>query len=164
MESLTYLKNLKITPKKLRLFLPVIKKMTPEQAVQSLMYSPEKSARVFYKGIQSAIANARQTLKVGDDLLKFKLLTVEEGQKLRRFKAGGRGTAKPIMRRYAHIKIILVAETATGKKSAVRRDSAQVIETPVTVEKNVQPATKTVAKKIKQTDTLPVKKSQAKAK
>lgn len=122
MQSLTYLKNLKITPKKLRFFLPVIKKMTPEQAVQSLMYSPEKPARIFYKVIQSAIANAQQTLKVGGDLLQFKLLTVEEGQKLRRYKAGGRGTAKPIMRRYAHIKIIL-EESQPPRQAAVKAEA-----------------------------------------
>ncbi|MCR4312671.1 MAG: uL22 family ribosomal protein, partial [Candidatus Roizmanbacteria bacterium] len=40
----------------------------------------------------------------------FKLLSVEQGQKLKRYKPGSRGNAKPINRRMSHIKIILEAK------------------------------------------------------
>ncbi len=110
MESTTYLKNLRISPKKLRFFLPAVKTMSPVQSAEYLFYVNKKQANIFYKAIKSAINNAKNTLKVDPDLLQFKLLTVEEGQKLKRFKAGGRGTAKPIKRRLSHIKIILKAK------------------------------------------------------
>ena len=110
MESTTYLKNLRIAPKKLRFFADHVKKMTPAAAVESLLYSPTKPARVFYKSIKSAINNAKQTLKVGDDLLQFKTLAIEEGQKMRRYRPAGRGTANTIKKRYSHIKIVLVAK------------------------------------------------------
>lgn len=115
MESKTYIKNLKISPKKLRFLLPAIKKLTPVQALPHLMYTPKKGARLFYTAIKSAINNAKNTLKINEDLLKFKLLTVEEGQKLKRFKPGGRGVAKIILRRFSHIKIILEAPTLLKK-------------------------------------------------
>ncbi len=107
MESTTYLKNLKLSPKKLRFFLPVIKKMTPLQASESLFYSPTAPGRVFYRSIKSAIANAKNMLKVNEDALVFKVLTVEEGRRLKRYNPGGRGTAKPYVKRYSHIKIVL---------------------------------------------------------
>ncbi len=116
MESRTYLKNLHVSPKKLRLFLAQIKKMKPSDTLDYLFYSQNKPARIFYQAIKSALANAKRTLKVNEDVLKFKVLTVEEGQKLKRFRAGGRGTAKPIKRRWAHIKIILEAEEAPKEK------------------------------------------------
>lgn len=110
MEVKADFKNLKITPKKLRLLLPEIKKLTPIQSLDYLYYSPKKGAKIFYKAIKSAINNAKNNFKISDDLLKFKVLTVNEGQKLKRFKPGGRGTVKPFKKRFSHIKIVLTAE------------------------------------------------------
>lgn len=110
MESRTYIRNIKVTPKKLRALLPAIKRLTPGQAMERLFYTSKKGAKVFYKAIQSAMSNARSTLKVADDELKFKTLLVEEGQRLKRFRAGGRGMARPYVRRFAHIKIVLEAK------------------------------------------------------
>ncbi len=112
MESRTYIKNIRTSPKKLRFLLPAIKKMNPAQALDYLNYTPRKTAKIFYKALQSAIINAKATLKSSEDMLKFKLLTVEAGQKMKRFRAGGRGTAKPIVRRLSHIKIILMNQAS----------------------------------------------------
>lgn len=117
MESRTYLKNIKISPKKLRFYLPALKGKAPEQLLDYLLYAGGKPARILYKAIKSAISNAKSSLKVEPTMLRFKLLTVEEGQKLKRFKPGGRGTAKPIVRRFSHIKIILEAEKNEEIKS-----------------------------------------------
>ncbi len=132
MESTTYLKNLRISPKKLRFFLPAIKVMSPAQSAEYLFYVNKKPANIFYKAIKSALNNAKNALKVDPDLLQFKLLTVEEGQKLKRYKAGGRGTAKPIKRRLSHIKIILKAvehkpepETEVKKIEAAAKSEVQ---------------------------------------
>ncbi len=129
MESITYLKNLRIAPKKLRFYAGHVKKMTPAAAVDSLLYSPTKPARVFYKSIKSAINNAKQTLKVGDDLLQFKTLAIEEGQKMKRYRPAGRGTANTIKKRYSHIKIVLVAKQAPIIQEEVK---------PVVEEKKVE--------------------------
>ena len=122
MEAGAYIKNLKISPKKLRFLLPAIKKMSPVESLDYLFYTPKKGAKIFYKAIKSAITNAKAVLKTSEDLLKFKVLTVEEGRKLKRSQPGGKGTVKPIKKRYAHIKVILTvgtAESVTEKKLAV---------------------------------------------
>ncbi len=126
MESKTYIKNLRISPKKLRFFLPAIKKMTPAQSTDYLFYINKKPAMILYKSIKSALNNAKNTLKVEVNLLQFKLLTIEEGQKLKRFKAGSRGTAKPIKRRMAHIKIIL--KTVDNKPATKVETKVEAIE------------------------------------
>lgn len=126
MEAKSYSKNLKISPKKLRFLLPEIKKMSPSDALVSLLYMPQKPAKIFYKTISSAIANAKNVLKVDEKLLKFKHLSVEQGNKIKRFRAGGRGTAKPILRRFAHIKIVL--ETEEPKTPEVPKSSAQSLQ------------------------------------
>jgi len=113
MEITAYYKNVHITPKKLRFMLEDIKKMKPSQALQHLYYSPKKGAEIFYKAIKSAVDSARYTLKTNEDMLQFKLLTVEQGNKLKRFRPGGRGTAKSYAKKFAHIKIILTAQKIT---------------------------------------------------
>lgn len=107
MESRTYIKNIKSSPKKLRFLLAEIKRLNPGEAMDYLAYMPNKSAKVFYKVIKSALTNAKNTLKADQRSLRFKLLTVEEGQKLKRYKPGGKGMVRPILRRFSHIKIIL---------------------------------------------------------
>jgi len=124
MEATVYLKNLHISAKKLRFILDDIKKMTPVQSLDHLYYSPKKSARVFYKAVKSAIDNAKYTLKIDENLLKFKLFTVEQGNALKRFRPGGRGTAKPYKKRYAHIKIVLT----TGKEIVLNKGLVKSVE------------------------------------
>lgn len=115
MESKTYLKNLKISPKKLRFYLPAVKKMKPIESVDYLFYVATKPAKILYFAIKSAMSNAKNYLKVNEDVLNFKLFTIEEGQRLKRSRPGSRGTAKPIIRRMSHIKIILEAEKVKDK-------------------------------------------------
>src|SRR3989344_9704921 len=116
MESITYSKNLKISPKKLRFLLPAIKKLKPAEILDYLMYTPKRSAEIFYNVIKSALSNAKNVLKVDEKILRFKHLSVEDGNRLKRFKAGGRGTAKPILRRFSHIKIILEAKDVSDNQ------------------------------------------------
>lgn len=126
MESKTYSKNLKITPKKLRFILPEIKKLKPVDALDYLMYTRKKSAGIFYKVIKSAVANAKNVLKVEEKALKFKFISVEQGQKLKRFRAGGRGVTKPILRRFAHVKIILEVDNDNKSKITNSKQKAKI--------------------------------------
>ncbi|GIW64100.1 MAG: hypothetical protein KatS3mg092_0033 [Patescibacteria group bacterium] len=116
MESKTYIKNVIISPKKLRFYLKDIKKLTPVEALERLFYGQQKATKILYQAIKSAINNAKQTLKIDENLLKFKVLTVEEGLRLKRYRAGSRGTAKPILKRRSHIKIILEGQQIPAKK------------------------------------------------
>ncbi len=110
MEAKAYIKNIKISPKKLRFLVTDIKKYKPTDALDYLLYTPKKGARLFYKAIKSAVSNAKTKLNISEDLLQFKALVIEEGQKLKRYQAGGRGVVKPYVRRYSHIKIVLTAQ------------------------------------------------------
>lgn len=125
MEARAYSKNLKISPKKLRFLLPEIKRMSPADSLVSLMYMPNRPAKIFMQSIKSAISNAKILLKVDEKMLRFKHLTVEEGQKLKRFRAGGRGTAKPILKRFSHIKIVL--EAVEPKVQEIRNPKSEAL-------------------------------------
>lgn len=110
MESKTMIKNVRISPKKLRFLLKEVKKLTPKQALDYLYYTPKKGAKILYQAIKSAINNAKNYLKVDEDLLKFKVLAVDEGIKLKRYRPGGRGIVRPYMRRFSHVSVVLVKD------------------------------------------------------
>jgi large subunit ribosomal protein L22 len=110
MESTTIIKNVRISPKKLRFLLPEVKKLRPKEALVYLLYTPKKGAKVLYQAIKSAINNAKNYLKIEEEKLKFKTIIVDEGLKLKRYHPGGRGTVKPYKKRFSHIKITLIGE------------------------------------------------------
>lgn len=147
METTAYFKNVHITPKKLRFMLDDIKKMKPAQALQHLYYSPKKGAEIFYKAIKSAIDSARYTLKTNDDMLQFKLLTIEQGNKLKRFRPGGRGTAKSYAKKFAHIKIILTAQKVAPVESKKEVKLVEKKPLPIRSDKKVAKKKAVVRKK-----------------
>jgi large subunit ribosomal protein L22 len=97
--------------------------MTPVTALDYLYYGKQKATQVLYQAVKSAISNAKQTLKVEDNLLKFKVFTIEQGQKLKRFRPGGRGTPKPILKKKSHIKIILTISKIINSKQQIPKKS-----------------------------------------
>jgi len=133
METKAYFVNLPVSPKKARFYLPAIKKLKPAESLEFLMYENTDASEILYKAIKSAISSARQILKVEDDLLNFKLLSVEQGQKLKRYRPGSRGNAKPINRRMSHIKIILEAN-----KSVKPVESVKSVKSVKSVESKVE--------------------------
>ncbi len=154
MESLTYIKNLRMPPKKLRFYLDEIKKMTPNDSLKQLYYGKQRATRILYKAIKSAVANATTTLKTSADLLNFKVLTIEEGQTLKRYLPGSRGNAKPIKKHMSHIKIILVVKGAANAKKEVKKETEKVVET----KKVEEPKKKNELKIKKQSETVKAKK------
>lgn len=136
------------TPKKLRFILAEIKKMKPVQALDHLMYSPRKSAKVMYKVIKSAIDNAKQTLQIDEHLLEFKLLKIDQGHALKRFNPGGRGTAKPYHKQFAHISVIVTAPARkqTPQKQEKKQEDVKPVEVKAVEEKQ---APKTEKKTLK---------------
>jgi large subunit ribosomal protein L22 len=152
MESLTYFKNLKSTPRKFRSVAHDVRKLTPVAAVSALEKQNKKAARGLAKVINSAITNAKQTLKVTEDMLEFKLFTIEEGQKLKRFRPGSRGMAKAFYRRFSHIKIILTAKEAEKKAEPVAKPTKKAEEkiekkAPVKAEAKAEKTAKAAPKK-----------------
>ncbi|PIY68738.1 50S ribosomal protein L22 [Candidatus Roizmanbacteria bacterium CG_4_10_14_0_8_um_filter_39_9] len=148
MEFTAYFHNIHSSPKKLRTVIADIKKLTPVEALDRLLYSPKKTAQIFYKAIKSVIDNAKYTLKANADMLQFKTLVVEQGQVLKRYQAGGRGTVKPYKKRFSHIKIVLksaevvkpmIKKSSEGKKLQIDQSAKKVKKT---VTKSVTPQAK----------------------
>ncbi|HEY1792407.1 MAG TPA: 50S ribosomal protein L22 [Opitutaceae bacterium] len=107
MEVQALTRNARMSPKKVREVARTIQGRPANEAVEYLTLIPRKSARLIVKTLKSAIANAENNNNLASDSLKVKSAIVEQGQVLRRFKAGAKGTAMPRRKKMAHIRIVL---------------------------------------------------------
>ena len=85
----------------------MIRNMEPEKALETLRFTQKAAAEDLSKAIRTVLANAKQK---GMEKVIFEKLEINEGPKMKRFRAGARGRAKPYKRRMAHIKIVLTDE------------------------------------------------------
>ena len=100
-------KNVKISPRKVRLVLNTLKGRRIDEAVAILRNLNIPVARKVEKIVRSAAANAENNHQLDADDLRIKAAWADEGTRLHRFRAGPRGRAKPWTRRYAHITIVV---------------------------------------------------------
>ncbi len=99
-------KHRRISPLKARLVLPLIKGKKAQDAIDILRYANQKAAKMIYKTLQSAIANAKQK-NVEIDNLIVKIVKIDVGPVYKRGLMGSRGQMKPIKKPTSHITIIL---------------------------------------------------------
>ena len=85
----------------------MVRTMEPEKAIETLKFTNKYAAKPLLDAIVSVLANAKQK---GMEKVNFVSLEINEGPKMRRFRAGARGRVKPFKRRMSHIKIVLTDE------------------------------------------------------
>jgi large subunit ribosomal protein L22 len=102
------LRQVRISPRKLRLSLELIKGRQVAAALDILQFSPKKSARITEKLLRSAIANAAEK---GANVDKLWVVggKVDMGRSLKRFIPQAKGQAHPIIKRSAHM-VVQLAE------------------------------------------------------
>lgn len=96
----------RISPRKARLVADLVRGMRADDATDLLVRTNKKAARLIFKVLQSAIANAdNQGLDL--DGLRVAEIYVNEGPRLKRMRAAARGRGAPYVHRTAHIVVRL---------------------------------------------------------
>ena len=142
MEITAKLSNLRTAPQKVRQVADLVRGKTVPQAQSILLFTVNKSARNILKLLNSAVASAKHNHQLSEENLFISKITVDEGPKLKRWHAMSRGRAYPIIKRSAHIALILSEVKPIAK--AVKQEKVAVKET----KKEVKPK-KRVTKKAK---------------
>ncbi|MFM7255047.1 MAG: 50S ribosomal protein L22 [Betaproteobacteria bacterium] len=103
METRAILRGVRLSAQKGRLMADLIRGKPVEQALNTLQFAPQKSARILRKVLLSAIANAEHNAGADVDELKVTTVHVEKGASLRRFAARAKGRGARIEKQTCHI-------------------------------------------------------------
>ena len=100
-------KNIRISPKKLRVIAEVIRGQSVSEALSFLKYAPKKWALLLYKIVYSAAKNAENNdnQKISD--LYIDSLIINKGIVYKRWNPVSRGRMHPILKRTSNIKLEL---------------------------------------------------------
>jgi large subunit ribosomal protein L22 len=100
-------KYLRISPRKARLVINLIRGKSVREAEGILKFSPHKGAEYAEKVLKSAVANAENNLSLAKEDLYVTDVYVNEGPSLRRFKARAQGRADRMLHRMSHITVVV---------------------------------------------------------
>ena len=108
------LKNLRISPRKVRLVSGLIKDMDAEDALNQLQSTVKRSSPVIEKMLKSAIASAENNWGMDKDNLYVYDIQVGEGYRMKRWMPRAYGRATPILKRTSSV-ILTLEERVEGK-------------------------------------------------
>jgi len=110
------LRYLRITPRKVRQVSDLIRGKTVEEAQTILRYTVKKAAQPLLKLLKSAVASAKNNFQLEELNLYISKILVDEGPKLKRWRARARGRADEIQKKTSHVTIVLDEITKKPKK------------------------------------------------
>jgi len=102
-------KNIKISPRKLRLLANSIKKLSPQTALTKLSLTNTKAARILTSALKTVISVAQNNYNLSPESLSFESIIVNEGPKTKRMdKSHGSHFARGIIiKRHSYLTIIV---------------------------------------------------------
>jgi len=101
------LNGLRMSPRKVRLLVGLVKRRTVAVAIDQLQHMTKRASSPLIKLIESAAANAQNNFKLDRDHLFIKDMWVDEGIKLRRYRPKGFGRANPIEKKTSRVNVVL---------------------------------------------------------
>lgn len=111
-------RNLRISPRKIRLLTNLVKNMRVADALVQLQFTNKKGADMVSKLLQSAAANAENNFSLNRDQLFIKSITTDMGPVLQRSFPRARGSAFIIRRKMAHVNVVLEERGTKPKTTA----------------------------------------------
>jgi large subunit ribosomal protein L22 len=105
MEVSATLKNVKHSPRKVRLIVNLVRGKKVDDALAILKYMPQHSARDVAAVLKSARANAENNLLMTPENLYIKTIMANEAPRMKRIHARARGKADRIIKRMSHITV-----------------------------------------------------------
>ena len=107
MEVQAKLRNVRLSPRKARLVVDMVRGKGIQDAMNILQVSPQKTAPILSKLLKSAVANAEQSGVSDVDQLFVKTVMVDQGPVLKRFMPRAQGRASRIRKPTSHITVVL---------------------------------------------------------
>jgi len=107
MEARATARYVRVTPRKARRVVDLIRGLPASEAQAVLRFAPQRASETVYKVLASAMANAEHNFKLDRDTLWVSRAWVDEGPTLKRFRPRAQGRAYRINKRTSHITVIV---------------------------------------------------------
>jgi large subunit ribosomal protein L22 len=107
MEASANLTFARLSPRKTRLVVDMVRGKGIQDALNILRFSPQPSAKLVAKLLKSAVANAEQKGAADVDRLFVKTIFVDGGPVLKRFVPRAMGRASKIRKPTSHVTVVL---------------------------------------------------------
>ncbi len=107
MEVKAVAKNVRLTPRKVRLVLDLIRGKDVEEALAILEFTNRAAARDVEKVVKSAVANAVNNNNMVEENLYIKACYADEARVLKRWMPRAKGSASQILKRSSHITVVV---------------------------------------------------------
>ncbi|MDX6738216.1 50S ribosomal protein L22 [Actinocorallia sp. A-T 12471] len=119
MEARAQARFIRVTPRKARRVVDLIRGLPAAEAQAVLRFAPQAASEPVGKVLNSAIANATHNFNLAQDTLVVSRTWVDEGPTLKRFRPRAQGRAYRINKRTSHITVVVesVDEGAPVKKT-----------------------------------------------
>ncbi|MCL2339846.1 MAG: 50S ribosomal protein L22 [Actinomycetia bacterium] len=111
MEARAQARYVRVSPRKARLVIDMIRGQKVPRAREILKFSDRNVAEVVEKCLNSAVANAEREGTKAENLL-VKTTYADEGPTLKRFRPRAKGSASRIRKRTCHITVIVGTKEA----------------------------------------------------
>jgi large subunit ribosomal protein L22 len=113
MEVRASAQRIRISPRKARLVVDMVRGKKVTDAIQLMKFVPNRAAEDIEKLLKSVAANAENNYDLDPEELWIKEIFADDASQLRRFKPKARGRVGKILRRSCHITVI--AEERGGR-------------------------------------------------
>jgi large subunit ribosomal protein L22 len=107
MEAKAIAKYVRVSPRKVRQVVDLIRGKELKQALAIIKHTPKGASDAVYKVVSSAAANAEHNYDMDKDNLYIAEAYVDQGPTLKRFKPRAYGRADQMRRRTSHITIVV---------------------------------------------------------
>jgi len=121
MEARAQARYVRVTPRKARRVVDLIRGLPAGQAQAVLAFAPQAASDPVGKVLASAIANAETTGRLDRETLVVSRAWVDEGPTLKRFRPRAQGRAYRINKRTSHITVIIAEQQAHPATRAASR-------------------------------------------
>lgn len=107
MEAKAVAKYIRITPRKIRIVMNLIRGKNVAEAFAILKFTPKVGAEVIEKVLKSAVANAENNFDMNVDNLYVAAGYADQGPTLKRIHPRSRGQAFKILKRSSHVTVVV---------------------------------------------------------
>jgi large subunit ribosomal protein L22 len=107
MQAAAHARYVRISPRKVRLVVDLIRGKDVGEAIAILRHTPKAASAVLEKLLNSAIANAEHNYKLNPGNLKITQAYVNEGPIMKRYQPRSQGRAFRINKRTSHITLVV---------------------------------------------------------